>query len=170
MGNTVIKLSAYADDTYFFGQDPCSIQSVLATCHIFEKFSSRKLNLEKSHACWIGAAEYRLDTPIRCNWVNLTKDRILTLGVYNSYDVLLAEKYNFLNPISSVKDCLKTWKYRELTLGGRIQILNPISTGLFCLAVALGGGGWGVFHPPSITPLSSKLDCSNFVRRYFQIG
>ena len=47
--------------------------------------------------------------------------------------------------------------------------LNSISTGLFCLVVALGGGG-GVFHPPSITPLSLKLDCSNFVRRYFQIG
>ena len=45
-------------------------------------------------------------------------------------------------------------------------ILNPISTGLFCLVVALGG----VFRPPSITPLSLKLDCSNFVRRYFQIG
>ena len=43
---------------------------------------------------------------------------------------------------------------------------NPISTGLFCLVVALGG----VFHPPSITPLSLKLDCSKFVRRYFQIG
>ena len=48
-------------------------------------------------------------------------------------------------------------------------IINPISTGLFCLVVALGGGG-GVFHPPFITPLSLKLDCSNFVWRYFQIG
>ena len=46
---------------------------------------------------------------------------------------------------------------------------NPISTGLFCLVVALGGGG-GVFHPTSITPLSLKLDCSNFVQSYFQIG
>ena len=42
--------------------------------------------------------------------------------------------------------------------------VNPISTGLFCLGVALGGGG--VFHPPSITPLSLKLDCSNFVQSY----
>ena len=47
-------------------------------------------------------------------------------------------------------------------------VINPISTGLFCLVVALGGGG--VFHPPSITPLSLKLDCSNFVQSYFQIG
>ena len=50
------------------------------------------------------------------------------------------------------------------------QNVNPISTGLFCLVVALGGGGGGVFHPPSITPLSLKLDCSNFVQSYFQIG
>ena len=86
IGNIVIKLSAYADDTYFFGQDPCSIQSILATCHIFENFSSLKLNPEKSHACWIGAAKNRLDTPMHCNWVDLTKDKILTLGIYNSYD------------------------------------------------------------------------------------
>ena len=113
--------------TPIFGQDPCSIQSILSTCHIFETFSSLKLNLEKSHACWIGAAKYRSNTPIHCNWVNLTKDKILTLGVYNSYDVLLAEKYNLLNLISSVKDCLKASKYRGLTLGGRIQILKSLA-------------------------------------------
>ena len=38
IGNTVITLSACADDTYFFGQDSCSIQSILATCRIFEIF------------------------------------------------------------------------------------------------------------------------------------
>ena len=127
IGNTVIKLSVYADDTYFFGQDPCPLQLILATCHIFENFSSLKLNLEKSHACSIGAVKYRSDTQIHCNWVNLTKDKILTLGVYNSYDVLLAEKYNLLNLISSVKDCLKAWKYRGLTLGGRTQIHTSLA-------------------------------------------
>ena len=127
IGNIVIKLSAYADDTYFFGLDPCSIHSILATCDRFENFSSLKLNLEKSYTCWIGAAKYRSDTPIHCNWLNLMKDKILTLRVYNSYDVLLAEKYHLLNLISSVKDCLKTWKYRELTLGGRIQILKSLA-------------------------------------------
>ena len=64
----------------------------------------------------------------------------------------------------------RTWKVFGLADLGEYHdlYLNPISTGLFCLVVALGGGG--VFHPPSITPLSLKLDCSNFVRRYFQIG
>ena len=39
---------------------------------------------------------------------------------------MLAEKYNLLNLISSVKDCLKAWKYRGLTLGRRIQILKSL--------------------------------------------
>ena len=47
------------------------------------------------------------------------------------------------------------------------RCINPISTGLFCLVVALGGG---CFPPPSITPLSLKLDCSNFVQSYFEVG
>ena len=41
---------------------------------------------------------------------------------------------------------------------------NPISTSCF---------GWcstgGCFPPPSITPLSLKLDCSNFVQNYVGI-
>ena len=40
---------------------------------------------------------------------------------------MLTEKYNLLNLISSVKDCLKAWKYRGLSLGGRIQILKPLA-------------------------------------------
>ena len=42
---------------------------------------------------------------------------------------------------------------------------NPINPGLLALELTLGGG---VFHPPSITPLSLKLDCSNFAQSYFQ--
>ena len=46
---------------------------------------------------------------------------------------------------------------------------NSISTRLFWAGVATeGGGGWGV-STPSITPLSLKLDCSNFVQSYFGI-
>ena len=58
----------------------------------FEEFSSLKLNLDKCQACWIGSAKSKLDTPIDCNWVNIEKDIILTLGIFNSYDQSLADK------------------------------------------------------------------------------
>ena len=39
------------------------------------------------------------------------------------------------------------------------ETINPINPGLLGVELTLGGG---VFHPPSITPLSLKLDYSNF--------
>ncbi len=51
--NYELKLSAYADDADFFTSDVDSRQLVFQTCRSLQAFSSLKLNLEKSEACWI---------------------------------------------------------------------------------------------------------------------
>ena len=71
--DNIIKLSVYADDTYFIALDASSFQQVFIICNTFEEFSSLKLNLDKCQACWIGSAKSTLDTPIDCNWVNIEK-------------------------------------------------------------------------------------------------
>ena len=43
INNTNIKLSAYADDTYFLASDVISLQYIFKTCEIFQQFSSLKL-------------------------------------------------------------------------------------------------------------------------------
>ena len=129
INDNIIKLSAYADDTYFIALDVPSLQQVFIICNTFEEFSSSKLNLDKCQACRIGSAKSKLDTPIDCNWVNIEKDKILTLGIFNGYDKSLANKYNFLNFITSMRDTLNIWKYRGLTLAGKIQIFK-------CLAIS----------------------------------
>ena len=126
--DSIIMLSAYADNTYFIVLDVPSFQLAFIICNTFEKFSL-KLNLDKCEACWIGSAKSKLDTPIDCNWVNIEKEKILTLGIFNSYDQSLADKYNFLNLITSMKDSLNIWECRGLTLTCRIQIFK-------CLAVS----------------------------------
>ena len=55
--DTEIKLSAYADDGSFFVTDIHSLQAIFFICNQFREFSSLKLNLEKSEACWIGKAK-----------------------------------------------------------------------------------------------------------------
>ena len=92
---TEIKLSAYADDGSFFAIDVQSLQLIFFMCNQFREFSSLKLNLEKSEACWIGKAKGREDKPIDCNWINLCNDKIRILDVYNSYDTDLENIYNF---------------------------------------------------------------------------
>ena len=101
-----VKLSAYADDTFFFTLDINSLQLILNTCDKFEEYSSLKLSVEKCQACCIGSAVGRQDSSINCNWVNLVEGELLVLGVHMSYDVTLAEKCNFFNLITSMKEIL----------------------------------------------------------------
>ena len=85
-----IKLDAYADDGRFFLKD---LQSLYTILHIaeFGTFSSLKLNLQKSEACWIGASRFNTNTSTNCIWVNLVNDKIRILGTYISYNKQLAD-------------------------------------------------------------------------------
>ena len=58
--DVMIKLSVYADDTYFFTFDSHSLQIILKVCENFSWYSTLKLNVEKSQACWIGSAKERI--------------------------------------------------------------------------------------------------------------
>ena len=106
IGGHSVKLSAYADDTSFFTLDINSLQLILYRCDKFEEYSSLKLSVEKCQACWIESAKGRQDASINCNWVNLVEGELLVLGIHMSYDVTLAEKCNFFNLITSMKEIL----------------------------------------------------------------
>ena len=44
-----------------------------------------------------------------------------------SYDVTLAEKFNFLHLTTSMKEVLRIWESRGITLAGRIHIFKSIA-------------------------------------------
>ena len=50
-GGHSVKLSVYADDTYFFTLDVNFLRLILNTCDKFEEYSSLKLSVEKCQAC-----------------------------------------------------------------------------------------------------------------------
>ena len=125
--DVTIKLSSYADHTYFFTLDSQSLQIILKVCKNFSKYSTLKLNVEKSQACWIGLAKGGISKPADCSWVDLLTDKIITLGIYNSYDKSIVEKHNLVNLLINIKDSLKMWNFRELTLAGKIQIFKSLA-------------------------------------------
>ena len=47
--------------------------------------------------------------------------------MFDSYNYSLAERHNFLNQITSVKERLHTWGHRGLTLAGRILIFKSMA-------------------------------------------
>ena len=122
-----IKLSAYADDADFLTPDVKSLQTILQTCITFQLYSSLKLSLDKSEACWIDTKREAKEGPINCQWVNTNCSVIHTLGIFNSYDTDLMEKLNFLDKLKGLKDVLNLWECRGLSLAGRILIFKSLS-------------------------------------------
>ena len=71
----VVKLSAFADDTYFLTLDIQSLRHILETCSLFGEYLSLKLYLDNCQGCWIGAANGRLDTLLECGWINIERKK-----------------------------------------------------------------------------------------------
>ena len=86
MDDREIKLPAFADDADFLLSNVNSLKLIFDKCLRFQSYSSLKLNLEKSEACWIGRARGSTDTPISCKWMDLNSQAIRTLGIFNTYD------------------------------------------------------------------------------------
>ena len=127
IGDNEIKLSAYADDVDFLTSDVSSLETIFQTRATFQLYSSLKLNLEKSEACWIGNRMGSDERPINCRWVDIKCSVICTLGIFNSYDKDLQQKLNFLDNIKTLNDVLKLWAFRGLTLSGIILVFRSLA-------------------------------------------
>ena len=127
IGNFDIKLSAFADDTYFLTLDIQSLRHISDTCSVFGDYSSLKLNLDNLDPRMLDwSCKGKLDTPLECGWINIEREKNLVLGIYLSYNRSLVENCNFLNMLSCIKESLNLWECRELTLAGRIQIFKSL--------------------------------------------
>ena len=122
-----IKLSAFVDDVDFLVSNVNSLNLIFDICSRFQSYSSLKLNLEKSEACWIGRARSSTDTPISCKWVDLNNQAILTLGIFNSYDHDLVQKLNFLDNLKCLSEVLQLWRGRGLSLSSKLLVFKTLA-------------------------------------------
>ena len=120
----ILKLTAYADDAYYFIKNIQSLQGLFQIFRVFEEFSSLKINQEKCEACWIGSTKHRTETLLNCKWISLCTGSIKVLGNYISYNRNLANKLNFSNLIPSINNIINLWKQRNLTIAGKIQVFR----------------------------------------------
>ena len=100
-------MSAFVDDTTFVIKDVYSVNRILKHMKLYEVFSSLRVNMEKSEACWIGSSKGRTDEvfsslrvnmekseacwigsskgrtdkPLKCKWVCIQTDTIKILGI-----------------------------------------------------------------------------------------
>ena len=93
----------------------------------FSLFSGLKPNLTKCKIAGIGALK-RFQVAVcgmRC--IDLCNEVIKVLGTYFSYNSRINEECNFLKIVSNVQSVLNLWRYRNLTLEGRIVVFKTLA-------------------------------------------
>ena len=121
VGNEVIKITLYADDTTLLLKDVESVHSLLEMLELFKMCSGLEINKSKTEAMWLGSWRERTDTPFGFRWPTET---IYVLGIHFSYNLNLCSYRNFESKLNELEKLLNSWKRRKLTFLGKINIVK----------------------------------------------
>ena len=128
IGKTEIKLTQYVDDLTVFVADVASAREVFAIFDKFYKAAGLKVNKAKCEGLWIESSRLSVDKPFDIKW---PIEPLKVLGVYLSYNSIMADHANFDNKIEKLKRQLHWWKARDLTILGRILIVKSLGISKF---------------------------------------
>ena len=122
-----IKISQYADDTtLILDGSRKSLLSALKMLDDFSKASGLRLNDKKTEAMWIGASIGNENIILPGKELNWPKDKVKTLGLWISTNANLSSSLNCNEKLEKVKEILRCWKYRRLTLLGKITVIKAL--------------------------------------------
>ena len=87
----------------------------------FKNLSGLEINTTKSEGMWLGRWKNKTETPFGFRW---PRDPIKALGIFFSYDTNKSNELNFAEKIRNLEKTLDSWKRRNLTLYGKINIVK----------------------------------------------
>ena len=123
VGNNELKTTQYADDTTVFVRDLDSVPQLIKLLSEFKDISGLEINKHKTEAVWLGSWRNCKEKPFCFKW---PLDPINALGVHFSYETEKAIKLNFTDKIRTLEQTLQSWKRRNLTLIGKINIVKTL--------------------------------------------
>ena len=124
LGGETTKLSLFADDITCFLHDKESHTSLFATLESFGSCSGRlRVNHEKTEVIALGSIilhEKDFKDHKICEIIKI-------LGVYFGYDEKQRNDLNFRQTLKSIKKSIHMWKWRNLSILGKIQIIKTFA-------------------------------------------
>ena len=128
-----IKLEMFADDvSAFLLRNTRSLEALLHTADLFSKCSGLEINSEKTERM----VSSTVATVISSKNIRM-KDTIKILGVCFTYNDSQRKKLNFAEILRSIKEKLQMWKWRDITILGRIQIIKTFVIPIFMYRASL---------------------------------
>ena len=126
-----IKLELFADDLTGFLRNDHSLRKFMELVEAFGECSGLGINHEKSEVMLLGNGRHyslRNDTEIGDLKI---KHSVKILGVHFTYDSRAKRRLNFDEIVTSIKQKLHIWRWRDLTIMGRIQIVKTFIIPIF---------------------------------------
>ena len=122
-GEEIVKLNLFADDMTCFLKDKGSYTSLLRLLEDFGECSGLKVNYEKTEALAFGDSSLWEDLSNTFTLRNVIK----ILGIYFGGNGKERDDLNYRETLRSIKKSLNLWKWRGLSLLGRIQIVKTFA-------------------------------------------
>lgn len=121
------KLSQFADDTSLIldGKEE-SLNEALSELDWFANISGLNINFSKTQVIWIGSEKYsetRLCPNRNLSW---GKNSFDLLGVHFDVDLDKILDLNYEEKIQNIKNIIKQWSKRNLTVIGRITVVKTL--------------------------------------------
>ena len=89
-------------------------------CKRSSYLSGLKVNQRKTEAMWLGASRNDNASPLGLKWKKCLK----ALGIHYTYDNKESEQKNFFDKLAFVKKEINLWKWRGLSLYGKVTIIK----------------------------------------------
>ena len=140
IGETEIKIQQYVDDTSLtLLANPECLFETIDVFNKFKQFSNLKVNYDKTEILRVGTlsnTDYHIPTISPLKWTN---GPINVLGIVLSTKILEIENLNYTKKIKDVYTVLKIWQSRNLSIMGKICVINSLAISkLMYLASVLG--------------------------------
>ena len=125
-----IKLELFADDLTAFLLNDNSLLKIFELLKGFGECSGLKINHDKSEIMLLRDFAHSSLNHSLFKSVKI-KASVKILGIHFTYDYRIKQKMNFEELINSIKDKLRIWRWRDLTIIGRIQIVKTFIIPIF---------------------------------------
>ena len=127
--NNELKISQYADNTTLILDGSREVlASALNLLDDFSEVSGLRLNNKKMEALWIGSSVGNEQLISSGRDFKRPICKVKTSGLWLSVKPEIATCLNYNEKIEKIRKILSCWKYRRLTLLGRITVLKSLAT------------------------------------------
>ena len=131
-----VKICQYADDATVFLSNIDELKECIVTINHFGKVSGMTLNKSKCEGLWLGNNRHLQVNCTLCD-IKWPTAPIKCLGIYIGFDQHECNRLNWYNKIDKIDLLLQSWKKRDLTLFGKVQVIKSLALGSLIYTASL---------------------------------